>query len=190
MLGQSFTLAGLAAVTRRRAGRTLEHARCGRSSAASCSTLEADPRSPGARPVRVRPGAHPRGRLRHARAKTDRKRATSRPRGSSRASATTSWPAPSPATTSPRMRCAPTVPRRTRSPPGSHRARAARPTGGRARRASTRRSTFLEQALGVTTDPAERADLHERAVVSASPGLDVAVVVRHAEAAVATTDDG
>ena len=45
--------------------------------------------------------------------------------------------------------------------------------------------TFLEQALGVTTDPAESADLHERAVVSASPGLDAGVVVRHAEAAVA-----
>jgi tetratricopeptide (TPR) repeat protein len=43
--------------------------------------------------------------------------------------------------------------------------------------------TFLEQALEVTTDPADRADLHERAVASATQGLKPDVVLRHAEAA-------
>jgi len=42
--------------------------------------------------------------------------------------------------------------------------------------------TFLEQALEVTTDPADRADLHERALGSAMQGLQPDVVVRHAEA--------
>ena len=45
--------------------------------------------------------------------------------------------------------------------------------------------TFLEQALEITTDPADRADLHERAVTSASEGLSVAIPVRHAEGALA-----
>ena len=43
--------------------------------------------------------------------------------------------------------------------------------------------TFLEQALEVTTDPADRADLHERALGSAMQGLQPDVIVRHAEAA-------
>ncbi|TAL12119.1 MAG: adenylate/guanylate cyclase domain-containing protein [Chloroflexota bacterium] len=42
---------------------------------------------------------------------------------------------------------------------------------------------FLEQALEVTTDPAERADLHERALHSASQGIEPEVVLRHAEGA-------
>ena len=45
--------------------------------------------------------------------------------------------------------------------------------------------TFLEQALEVTTDPAERADLHERALASTDQGLDVAADLRHAEGALA-----
>ena len=45
--------------------------------------------------------------------------------------------------------------------------------------------TFLEQALDVTVDPAERADLHERAASAAQQGLDSEVVLRHAEAVVA-----
>jgi class 3 adenylate cyclase len=40
--------------------------------------------------------------------------------------------------------------------------------------------TFLEHALRVTTDPAERADLHERALVSANRSLVAAVAERHA----------
>jgi class 3 adenylate cyclase/tetratricopeptide (TPR) repeat protein len=43
--------------------------------------------------------------------------------------------------------------------------------------------TFLEQALEVTTDPADRAELHERALASARKGIDAEVVVRHAAAA-------
>jgi len=43
---------------------------------------------------------------------------------------------------------------------------------------------FLDQALEVTTDPADRADLHARAVRAAEQGLDSDVVLRHAEAVV------
>ena len=41
--------------------------------------------------------------------------------------------------------------------------------------------TFLEQALEVTTDPADRADLHQRALTSAYEGLSAEVAIRHAE---------
>jgi class 3 adenylate cyclase len=43
---------------------------------------------------------------------------------------------------------------------------------------------FIEQALGITTDPADRAALHQTAIVSAEAGLDPAVALRHAEGAV------
>ena len=43
--------------------------------------------------------------------------------------------------------------------------------------------TFIDQALLVTTDAAERAALHDRAVVAARQGLDASVVERHALAA-------
>ena len=42
---------------------------------------------------------------------------------------------------------------------------------------------FLEQALDVSTDPAERADLHERAYEAAFHSLDEEPVLRHAAAA-------
>ena len=45
--------------------------------------------------------------------------------------------------------------------------------------------TFLEQALEITTDPAEQAELHGRALASASEGFVPDVVIRHAEAQVA-----
>ncbi|MEO6349302.1 MAG: adenylate/guanylate cyclase domain-containing protein [Candidatus Limnocylindrales bacterium] len=45
--------------------------------------------------------------------------------------------------------------------------------------------TFLEQALEVTTNIADLAELHERAVASAREGLSPAGVIRHAEAAIA-----
>ena len=45
--------------------------------------------------------------------------------------------------------------------------------------------TFLDQALEVTTDPVERADLHERALRSAEAGLKPDVGLRHAEGALA-----
>ncbi len=41
--------------------------------------------------------------------------------------------------------------------------------------------TFLEQALEVTTDPADRADLHQRALTSAQEGISADVAMRHAE---------
>jgi class 3 adenylate cyclase len=45
--------------------------------------------------------------------------------------------------------------------------------------------TFLEQALEITTDPAEQAELHGRALASASEGFVPGVVIRHAEGQVA-----
>ena len=45
--------------------------------------------------------------------------------------------------------------------------------------------TFLEQALEVTTEPTERADLHTRALQVASHVLDAEPVLHHAAAAVA-----
>ena len=59
---------------------------------------------------------------------------------------------------------------------------------GAAERAAELRSyvqarTFLEQALDVTTDPAERADLHERAYRESLNVLDPEAVLRHAAAA-------
>jgi class 3 adenylate cyclase/tetratricopeptide (TPR) repeat protein len=44
--------------------------------------------------------------------------------------------------------------------------------------------TFLEQSLEITADPAERAKLHAGIVTAARQGLDAALVIRHAEAAV------
>ncbi|HYL40269.1 MAG TPA: AAA family ATPase [Candidatus Binatus sp.] len=52
--------------------------------------------------------------------------------------------------------------------------------------------TFLDQAIEVTTDPAERAELHARAFVEARHGTDMELLARHAEAALAErrkTDD-
>ncbi|HXQ95595.1 MAG TPA: adenylate/guanylate cyclase domain-containing protein [Candidatus Acidoferrales bacterium] len=43
---------------------------------------------------------------------------------------------------------------------------------------------FLEQALETTTDPADRAELHERALTAAGEGLIPEVIMRHAEEAV------
>ena len=43
--------------------------------------------------------------------------------------------------------------------------------------------TFLEQAQDVTTQPEDRADLHERAFASATQGLDASTIIRHAEGA-------
>jgi class 3 adenylate cyclase/tetratricopeptide (TPR) repeat protein len=44
---------------------------------------------------------------------------------------------------------------------------------------------FLEQAIGITADPSERADLHARALASATTRFDLDVILRHADAAVA-----
>jgi class 3 adenylate cyclase/tetratricopeptide (TPR) repeat protein len=44
--------------------------------------------------------------------------------------------------------------------------------------------TFLEQSLEITADPAERAKLHAGIEVAARQGLDAALILRHAEAAV------
>jgi class 3 adenylate cyclase len=42
---------------------------------------------------------------------------------------------------------------------------------------------FIDQALQITSDPVDRAVLHDRAFVSATAGLDVELVLRHADGA-------
>ena len=71
---------------------------------------EGGPSLAGARPVRVRPGADPRGRLRHAGASATGGPDTSPRPASSNRSARTSWPAPSPRTTWPPTRPSPDGP--------------------------------------------------------------------------------
>ena len=90
---------------------------CARSSGASCSRIDSRPALARARPVRVRPGAHPRGRLRHARRSRTARRATLPRRATSSRSATTSWPAPWRPTTWRRYRASPADPRRRHWPP-------------------------------------------------------------------------
>ena len=166
VLGQSFTVAGL-----------VGGERCGRGRARAAAPLRwcAASSSP-SRSTRARPSAAstPSSRPSSARSPTTRWRsgtgrsATSRPRGSSRASAPTSWPAGSPATTSPPTRTRRGCRGRRRRRPGADRAH-----GGVAQRAAALGShdqamRFLEQALLVTTDPVDEADLLERAGAAAS----------------------
>ncbi len=161
VLGQSFTLAGLAVGQRARRGRP-ERLACGRSSAASSSR---------SRPIRAAPSAAstPSSRRSSARSPTTPSRsatarpATSPPPASSRASRPTSSPAAWPATTSRPTGTAPRGRRPTPSPP-----RPGSPCAAAAERAIGLGSydqalTFLDQASTVTTDPAEAAELLERA---------------------------
>ena len=99
------------------------------SSGASSSTLDADPRSPGARPVRVRPGAHPRGRLQHARQARPQGAATSPRRATSRALETDELAGALAGTTSPRTRTRARAPKPTRWPPRRGSRSRRRPTG-------------------------------------------------------------
>ena len=119
-----------------------------------------------ARPVRVRPGADPRGRLQHAGASATGGAATWRRRATSRGWATTSWPAPSPATTWRRIAPRATTPRARPSRRRRGSRSAGRPSGRRARR-HEQASVFFLEALEVSSDPAERADLLERAGLAA-----------------------
>ena len=114
VLGQSFTLAGLSAVSG--TAEASSSRGCARSSGASCSP---------SRPIRAPPsaGSTRSSRRSSARSPTTRSRsATARlaiwpPHGSSRASGPTRWPAPWPAITWPRTRTRPRGPRPTRWPP-------------------------------------------------------------------------
>ena len=90
-----------------------------------------------ARPVRLRPGAHPRGRVRDPGAARPPQSATWPPPGSSSRSARTSWRARSPRTTSPPTARRPTIPtagrwrhrrRSPSAPPRRERARSAATT--------------------------------------------------------------
>ena len=174
VLGQSFSLAGP------RGG--LRHAR-GRAGAAAARprpTRAARPRrrSPlaRARPVRLRPGAHPRGRLQHALAAGTARSATSRRRATSRTSARTSSRAGSPGTTSRRSGWPRTRRRRMRSRrrPGSR--SGPRPSGRPRSARTSRRSRSSSRRSRSPTDPAERARLHTSIVAAARQGLDAALV--------------
>ena len=113
VLGQSFTLAGLAAVTgptpdalEPRLRALVRH---------GAARPGGRPALAGARPVRVRPGADPRGRLQpRSRSATGGRAISPRPASSNR-SARTSSPAPSPRTTWPPTRRRRTGRRATRS---------------------------------------------------------------------------
>ena len=97
VLGQSFTADALAAV----AGSTAAdlEPRLAPARAQRPDPRRARPAVAGARPVRVRPGAHPGGRLLDAAACATGGRGTSPPLATSRGWATTSWRARSPPTT-------------------------------------------------------------------------------------------
>ena len=138
-----------------------------------------------ARPVRVRPGAHPRGRLQHAGASATGRSATWPRRASSRRSRPTSWPARWPATTW-RPSGYAAEGRRGGRARGAGAGRAARRgrAGSRTRRPHQQAIAFLEHALAVSPDAADRADLHERARASAHAGPVAEVAERHALGAV------
>ena len=161
VLGQSFSLAGLSAVSgiaeaeleprlRTLVRQGAPHARIGpaqsRSAASTSSSRRSSARSP-TTPWRsgiARSAIWPR-------------------RDSSRASTRTRSPAVWPVTTWRHTRTRPRARRPTPSP-GRPASRFAAPLSERSRSArTTRRSTFLRQALSVTTDPAETAELLERA---------------------------
>ena len=136
VLGQSFTPAGLAAVS----GIDRDDARATPPVARPPRAVRPRDRSPlaRARPVRVRPGADPGGRVQHAREARTARRATSRRPATSRRSRRTSSRARSPATTSPPA----TTRRRARRPmPSAPRrgSRFAAPPNGRSRSARTTR---------------------------------------------------
>ena len=131
VLGQSFTLAGLSAVSGLEPS-SLEPRLRGLVRR-ELLTVEADPRSPGAGSVRLRPGAHPRGRLQHARqgrpqGPSPRRRTVLRVIGVRRAGRGPRRPLPR----RPRQRAGGSRGRRARRP-GPHRALGRRRAGGRPR---------------------------------------------------------
>ena len=159
---QDASVLGQTLHARRRSPRSAGVGRDGRSSlgcatspGASCSTLDTRPAVAGARPVRLRPGADPRGRLRHAREAAIAGRGTSPRRATSRRSATTSWPAPSRRTTSPPTKRSPTGPEADAVAAQARIALRAPPSAPPASARTIRPWRYLRQALTVTTDPAE-----------------------------------
>ncbi len=138
-----------------------------------------------ARPVRLRPGAHPRGRLQHALAKRDRK---VRHLAAARYFENLGTDELAGGLAGHYLAA-----QRLAADPAEADALAAQARvalRGAAERATALGSheqalAFLEQALEITTDPADRAALHTSALASARMGLDAAVVLRHAEGAVA-----
>ena len=140
---------------------------CGRSSGASCSPSRPTRARPERGQYALRPGADPRGRLQHARQARPQDPPPRRGPLLRGASAPTSWPAPSPATTSRPTRTHRRGRGRRPRRPGADRA----PGRRRASRGLGRHDQaidFFEQALTVTTDPGERAELLERAGAVAS----------------------
>ena len=167
VLGQSFTLAALAAVAGHARGRARGRG-SGASSAASSSTLEADPRS-------ARSAASTRScRRSSARSPTTRSRsrtaraATSPPRATSRRSATTSSRARWRATTSRPTRAGRRGPEEEALAAQARIALRAAAERAAALGAHDQAVAFFNQAISVVTDPAEHAELLERAGEEAS----------------------
>ena len=171
VLGQSFTVAGAVRGLRGRVRRSWMRA-CAASSGASCWSLEADPALAGARPVLVRPVADPGGRLQHALEEGSQGHGTWPPRAISNPWGPMSWPAAWPGTTSLPSGLPP-----TQAEADALAAQARIALRGAAERAAALGSheqalTFLDQALQVAVDAADRLDLHRRAQASAEYGLD------------------
>ena len=182
VLGQSFSVPALAAV----AG--VDEAELAGQAAGPRPAGAAHPRRrpplARARPVRLRPGPGPRGRLPHALA--------ARPQAPP--------PRRRPLLRDPRVSeelagaLADHYLAAYRNTPPGPEADALAAQARVALRAAAERATalgshaqalaFLEQALEITTDPADRAALHASAAAAAGEDLDHAVMSRHAEAAV------
>ena len=165
VLGQSFTLAGLAAVSGIDAVALEPHLLT--LVRRELLILKADPRSPGARPVRLRPGADPRGRLQHAGAQ--------RPQGPTPRAARFFETLGSDELAG--ALAGHYFAAHANSPEGPERdalaAQARVALRGAAERAATlgahdQAIALLEQALTVTTEPVDRAELLERAGKSAT----------------------
>ena len=165
VLGQSFTPAGLAAVSGHR--RADARARLRALVRRELLVLDADPRSPGAGPVRLRPGADPRGRLQHAREAgpqdpPPRRRALLRVARLRRARRRAGGPLPRGA--------APAPPRPEADALAAQARLALRAAADRAVALGSHDQAvaFLEQALDVRPSAADRAELHERALARRS----------------------
>ena len=177
VLGQSFTPAALAAVVGR--GRGDLEPRLRAWSGGSCSSRGRSPLAR-ARPVRLRPGAHPRGRLQHARQARPQGRATSPRPATSRRSGPTSWPGRWPATTSRPS----ATPRRARGGraggPGADRASRRGRAGGSARRARAGDRVPRARARRQPGPGRPGGPPRAGARLSAMQGLSAEVAERHA----------
>ena len=172
---------------RSRGGRGRAHPQAPRARPAGVAHPRCRPPLARAWPVRLRPGARPRGRVPHPLARDRRLRHLAAARYLESLG------------TDELAGAADHVLAAYRNTPPGPEADALAAEARTALRAAAARATalgshaqavaFLEQALEITTDPADRAALHATALAAASEDLDTAAVQRHAEAAVRSGDE-